>query len=186
MSNSWKDRSPRERKMVIGLVAVVVLGGAMKVMASGGGTAPVAADPGTSSVPVDTTSVPVTPDEPAVEPGAVEHPTGPGSRRDPFEPRVHVAGDSAAVPGQPSTSTDSTGSIGTDAQVTIQLEDVYPGPEGALIALLKLDGTRFRTKVGQTAADLVTVAELTSRCGVFEQGEGSFALCVGQAIERTR
>ena len=183
MSNAWKERSPRERKMLIAFAAIAVLGGGMKVMASGGGSA-VAVDAGTPHAPVDATSVPPALDEP-VEADPVVHPKGAGSKRDPFEPRINLASGGGAA----STSQDPTGptgSTGTDTQLTIQLEDVYPGPEGALIALLKLDGTRFRAKVGATAADLVTVVELTSRCGVFEQGEGSFALCVGQAIERSR
>lgn len=168
--------------MLIAFAAIAVLGGGMKVMASGGGSA-VAVDAGTPHAPVDATSVPPTIDEP-VESEVVEHPQGAGSKRDPFEPRINLAsgGDTGSAP--PSDGQD--GQSGTSTQLTIQLEDVYPGPEGALIALLKLDGTRFRAKVGATAADLVTVVQLTSRCGVFEQGEGSFALCVGQAIERSR
>lgn len=190
MSNAWSARNPRERKLIIAFAVVAALGGGMKVMASGGSA--VAVDDGTPHAPVDATSMPpVVSEEPEVtdpEAEVEKHPTGPGSRRDPFTPRVSVtsATDGGASTGGGETTTGGKGDTGTDASLTVQLEDVYPDAKGNLVAVLKLDGTRFKAREGVTAADLVTVMQLTDRCGVFEQGEGSFALCVGQAIERTR
>lgn len=182
MSSFLKGRSKRERVMLAMFAVVVVLGGAMKVMASGGSA--VAVDDGTPHAPVDATSVPPVVDDPVVDEGeAVEHPKGPGSKRDPFDPNIRVgSGDSTGgttVPDQPGTEEPS-------GQVTVQLEDVYPDAQGRLVAQIKLDGTRFRVREGATAADLVTVIQLTERCGTFEQGGGTFALCVGQAIQRAR
>lgn len=181
MTNPLKGRSKRERVMLYALAAVVVLGGAMKVMASGGSA--VAVDDGTPHAPVDTTSVPPVVEEPADEVPAVVHPKGAGSKRDPFEPRIRVGsggGGSTTIPDQ-TTAPEQPGDT-----VTVQLEDIYPDDEGQLVAQLKLDGTRFKVREGATAAKLVTVVVLMDRCGTFEQGGDTFALCVGQATERAR
>jgi hypothetical protein len=163
--------------MLIGLIGLVVIGGGMRLLASEGSG--VVAGDGTPHAPAGVTPVPNA--DPSDDPKQVEHPRGPGSKRDPFEPVIKVGGGDGDAP-----ASEPTGEPTSDTEVTIRLDDIYPDSKGRLVALLELDGTKFRAKQGVTAADLVTVVQLTDRCGTFEQGGDRFALCVGQAIERTR
>lgn len=186
--SAWSERTPRERKLVMAFAAVVVLGGGMKVMAAGGAE-PVVVE----SVPLKpATAMPATPGEPAVVPpddapaaGDLVHPTGPGSKRDPFEPRVSLTGKASGSTGGGGAGGGSTDNA-ADGSVTITLEDIYPDGEGRLMAILKVDGSRFRSRAGGSVAKLVLVSHLDDRCGVFEHADGTFGLCVGQTIERSR
>ena len=171
----WSERTKREKRLVAVFGVVLVLGGGMKVMAAGSDPVPVE-----RSVSAPVTSTPpaaeATEDD-AAEMQPIVHPTGPGSKRDPFVPLISADGGPRPI-GDAAMRTEDT-----DRVLKVDLVDIYPEGD-RMVAIVDLNEDRYRGGVGKVVGDVVQILELSDRCAVFEHAGTRFGLCVGQSVER--
>lgn len=126
-----------------------------------------------------------------------------GQPRNPFEPLIDPPegdgppptdeGDTTTTTDATSTTTgDDTTTTTGDTTTTTTLGDDPDGTRvlllevrdenGALVAVVEVDGETFTVGVGETFAEDFKVVSLTETGGVFTFGDSAFTLAVGQSI----
>lgn len=127
--------------------------------------------------------------------------------RDPFDPLIDVPrpdststtldGDTSTTTGGDgtgsTTTTDPSGTTTSTAATTTTTKGDSPDgirvallevrqENGALVAVVEVDGETSTVGVGDTFADTFKVVSLTNNGGVFTYGDSAFTLAVGQSI----
>lgn len=106
--------------------------------------------------------------------------------KDPFQPVISApppepAGGGGGAGGGTGTAPAATGT--TQQGRRVELVDIVTDG-GQRVAIVRVGGSEYRVKEGDTFADNFRLIDLTSRCGTFVHGDERFTLCIGQEVTK--